>query len=384
MISSFSSLLKLIRCRTAYIDESVFRLHSLYTTLLLLFFFVLITTKQLAGEPIDCDSNRGGVKESVLNTYCLIHNTYLIQSGFNDQNLGIFNAYPGVQADKGDDKTYQYYYYQWIWFIFFIEAVFFYTPRWVWKYCESGTMAHILSKSKTYAVERLNYDQISNQSYATKYMSCLILALFNVCFQTLLINYMVGGEFLTYGSNVFNFLRDEPEKRRDEMAKVFPRMAKCTFRKYGSSGSIQTFDALCVLPLNMYNEKIFIFLWFWFILVATLLLGSILVKFALLFSQKCRNLYVKVMFHHNINGYDNLYQKLDFGELIILILIKESKGQLYSREVLQELLELYKRPKCERKDCLKQRYKEREKLEKDMIEKEAMEDKMIKDGIEIV
>ncbi|CAG2114964.1 unnamed protein product [Medioppia subpectinata] len=383
MISSFGDLLKLIRFRKAYIDESVFRLHSLYTTALLLFFFVVITTKQIAGEPIDCDSNRGGVKESVLNTYCLIHNTYLIQSGFNNE-LGVLSAHPGVRADLGDDQTVQYYYYQWIWFIFFIEAVFFYTPRWVWKSWESGTMAQILSKSKTYAVERLNYDQKSNQSYATRYMFCLILALFNVCIQALIINSVVGGEFLTYGSNVFNFITDEPEKRRDEMAKVFPRMAKCQFRKYGSSGSIQTFDALCILPLNMYNEKIFVFLWFWFILVATLLLGSILVKFALLFSQKCRNLYVKVVFHYNINGYENLYQKLDFGELIILILIKESKGQLYSREVLQDLLELYKRPKCERKECLKQRYKEREKLEKDMIEKEAMEDKTIKDGIEIV
>jgi len=60
------------------------------------------------------------------------------------------------------------------------------------------------------------------------------------------------------------------ENRSDPMVEVFPRITKCTFHKFGASGSIQKHDALCVLALNILNEKIYIFLWFWFILLAFL------------------------------------------------------------------------------------------------------------------
>jgi hypothetical protein len=45
-------------------------------------------------------------------------------------------------------------------------------------------------------------------------------------------------------------------------------MTKCEFHKFGSSGTVQKFDALCVLPLNIINEKIYVFLWFWFVIVS--------------------------------------------------------------------------------------------------------------------
>ena len=45
-------------------------------------------------------------------------------------------------------------------------------------------------------------------------------------------------------------------------------MTKCTFHKFGPSGTVQAFDGLCVLPLNIINEKIYVFLWFWFVTLA--------------------------------------------------------------------------------------------------------------------
>ena len=62
----------------------------------------------------------------------------------------------------------------------------------------------------------------------------------------------------------------DPENRVDPMSRVFPRMTKCIFHKFGGSGTIQRFDALCVLGMNIVNEKIYIFLWFWFVILAVI------------------------------------------------------------------------------------------------------------------
>ena len=42
---------------------------------------------------------------------------------------------------------------------------------------------------------------------------------------------------------------------------IFPKMTKCNLQMYGPSGSIMNYDGLCVLPVNVLNEKIFLIVW---------------------------------------------------------------------------------------------------------------------------
>jgi len=66
---------------------------------------------------------------------------------------------------------------------------------------------------------------------------------------------------MTYGLEVLEFVNMNQENRPDPMIEIFPRVTKCTFHTYGPTGTIQTHDSLCVLALNAFNEKIYIFLW---------------------------------------------------------------------------------------------------------------------------
>ena len=65
-------------------------------------------------------------------------------------------------------------------------------------------------------------------------------------------------------------------------------MTKCTFHKYGPSGTITTHDGLCILALNIINEKIYVFLWFWFVGVAVFSAISILYRMIVLMVPSLR------------------------------------------------------------------------------------------------
>lgn len=110
------------------------------------------------------------------------------------------------------------------------------------------------------------------------------------------IDTFLGGAFLSYGTDVLKFSNMNQEQRTDPMVEVFPRVTKCTFHKFGASGTIQKFDALCVLALNILNEKIYIFLWFWFIILAVLSGVALLYSMAVVLLPSTRETILKKRF----------------------------------------------------------------------------------------
>ena len=78
---------------------------------------------------------------------------------------------------------------------------------------------------------------------------CEFLSLANVVFQMYALNKFFDGEFYTYGLEVIRFAQMDSEIRIDPMIKIFPRMTKCQFYRYGPSSNIETVDALCLLPI---------------------------------------------------------------------------------------------------------------------------------------
>lgn len=94
-----------------------------------------------------------------------------------------------------------------------------------------------------------------------------------------LMDKFLGGAFLTYGIEVLKYSSMNQWDRADPMIKIFPRMTKCRYQLYGPSGTVSNYgnsrkwtfepsatnfwftDLLCILPLNVLNEKVYIFLW---------------------------------------------------------------------------------------------------------------------------
>ncbi|KAK3794843.1 hypothetical protein RRG08_056682 [Elysia crispata] len=101
---------------------------------------------------------------------------------------------------------------------------------------------------------------------------------------------------LTYGIDVVN---DYLHGASYELNR-FPIYTICDI-KVRQLANIQTYSFQCILPLNMYNQKIFLFLWFWLLMISAMNAYS-LVKWALyLLSYSNRWRFVKMyvtMLHH--------------------------------------------------------------------------------------
>jgi len=98
------------------------------------------------------------------------------------------------------------------------------------------------------------------------YLSVKFLWIINVILQFFLLNAFLGPEYNFWGYGV---LRDLAAGRQWETSGAFPRVTMCDVQ-VRQLGNLHNWSIQCVLMINMFNEKIYLFLWWWFLVVAVL------------------------------------------------------------------------------------------------------------------
>ncbi|ESN99000.1 hypothetical protein HELRODRAFT_154179 [Helobdella robusta] len=281
-------------------DDFSDRLSYRFTTSFLIVFAILVTTKQFVGDPIQCwvPAHFTMNHEEYTNDYCWIRNTYYLP----------YDEY--VPKEHEREKRQMIPYYQWMPLILLVQALNFYLPILQWRtfnkrsgvdvnnIVEAGKkfidaehvdkrnstleyMAHqmdrYLSSQNIYKTEcTLSLKhlftriccKICGRNYGnylvTLYISTKILVLINVIGQLFLLDTFLGIDFHIYGLQVLaSALRGEDWT----ISPRFPRTTMCDF-KVRRLGNVQRYTVQCVLPINLFNEKIYLFLWFWMVFVA--------------------------------------------------------------------------------------------------------------------
>lgn len=120
---------------------------------------------------------------------------------------------------------------------------------------------------------------------------------------------------------------------------MFPKVSKCTFLKYGPSGTTEILDAFCVLPINIINEKVFLFLWFWFIILAVLTAISCLVRIFTLTIPKFRLFLFKRQVGLGVSEkqVELIFRRCQVGDWFLLMLIGQNVTPWVYDEVLIDL-----------------------------------------------
>ncbi|CAD7087332.1 unnamed protein product [Hermetia illucens] len=261
-------------------------------------------------------------------------------------------AHPGVHNDFDDEDAKKYYtYYQWVCFVLFFQAIACYTPKYLWDMFEGGLLRTIVMglnlaicpeeekcAKKSNLLDYLLKHIKRHKLYAIRYWVCEALCLVNIIVQLYLMNKFFDGEFMSYGLRVMG-LSDVPQDDRvDPMIYIFPRVTKCIFHKYGASGSIQKHDSLCILPLNIVNEKTYVFIWFWFIILAILLIGLLIYRAMIIFLPKIRprvlNARNRMVPREICQALSN---KLDIGDWWLIYMLGHNLDPIIYKDVLAEL-----------------------------------------------
>lgn len=387
MLDIFSGLRLVVKRRNISIDNAIFRCHWFFTSTLLVSFSLVITARQYVGQPIECHSI-DKIPDSLLNSYCWVQSTFSVPRAC-DQQVGVEAPYPCIDNRRGREVR-VFAYYQWVGMVLFIQGLLFHLPYYLWKVWENGLIKAITgglrvavlsdqerAKKKDIVVEYIHDHLGGHKRYALKYFICESICLVNLLAQLWATNKFFDGQFLRYGIDVLQYsssslssqsdsvdsqtsssttisnsssssstlpahiTKQQPSPQRrmvDPMTYIFPRMTKCTYYDFGSSGDVQKHDALCLLPLNIINEKIYIALWFWFIILALLTLIVIVGRLCAIFSERvrCMGLVSRCRLSRK-SDIHLICHYCDVGDWFLFYMVAENLDPLIMREIVHDI-----------------------------------------------
>ncbi|XP_043211423.1 innexin inx2-like isoform X2 [Amphibalanus amphitrite] len=336
-------------------DGLVFRLHYRVTFALLMACCLLVTATQYIGAPISCLSD-DSLPQNVINTYCYIASTFTLPSSTALRHGWKAAQRRRVVPGSGPEERRYHNYYMWVPYMLFLQSVSFYLPHWIWKVAQTDKVRGILQglnyvvvddeqrrMKEALMVNYLVFHWGSHTAWAFKYVLCETLNLLNTVLQLVVTDSFLGGQFLGYGPRVVQYLRHGAEEDDDPMNQVFPRLTKCTFYRFGAGGSLERFDALCVLSINVVNDKIYLTVWFWYIVLIAL--GSLLFvyRLATVFSPKLRRrlLLARGSRYGADPAIDDVTRKCGYGDWYLLrTLSRNMSAPVFSSVVRQLAVQL--------------------------------------------
>jgi len=322
-------------------DDSYDRLSSRYSIAICLVFGFLISGGQYIGDPIDCwtPAEFSGQWTKYADQYCWIKNTYYVPM---KENIPEHDQRSGLEIT----------YYQWTPIILIIQAGLFAIPGLLWKVFSSGAGYDIHSIVNTCnSSDNLNPEKRDGViAYITSHVDrllgyrreyrdggmarmrqraaekcCMIgkrygnylFILYMVVkfcyigiavFQIYALNYVIGSGYHLYGVQVIS---DLINNQGWEASPFFPRVTLCDFNIRRLGDNLHKYTVQCVLPYNLFNEKMYIFLWWWLVFVIAMSCIGVLVWLLTLLPRsniRFVGKYLKVM--NRLNGGSDKERKL--------------------------------------------------------------------------
>ena len=121
---------------------------------------------------------------------------------------------------------------------------------------------------------------------------------------------------------------------------VFPKQAKCKMYMFGPSQTVVRLDALCILPHNVINEKIFVFLYMWMLILLGLSAIKLLHNMCLLLSLTYRTKTFQQMTSTSLSNKSivKATNKCDIGHWFLFNLLTKNLDEVLVNDLVTDML----------------------------------------------
>ena len=350
---------------------------------MLALFAIVVSTSQFVGDPIHCwcPAEFTGAYVDYAKSYCWIKNTYYIPMD------------SPIPVDHRERDTEEITYYQWIPLILLFQAFMFKFPNIIWRLFNGGaginmekivdmaektqmgspdnrreTIEHIAMYMDRWLDTHKNYrwniivrakekmarfccffcNKRAGTYITALYLFVKVLYATNVIGQFFLLNAFLATDYGMYGFEILAMLSNQGSWKESPR---FPRITLCDFR-IRQLQNIQTWTVQCVLPINLFNEKIFIFIWFWLVLVATLTCINLASWLYTVMFKRNRVAYIKKYLKLNdiLKSQSDKSMCLRFADqylrddgVFVLRVISKNSTDLVTSDLVKELWSNYKK-----------------------------------------
>lgn len=255
-------------------------------------------------------------------------------------------------------------------------AGIFYLPRATWKYLEGGIINRICKakvkeedaeETTTMVANHLVEKKGRSQwhLYAFYYIFCHLLGPLFVLIHFWLGNVILGNEYLylaedlaiyhmpeVFASELYRYVRqeanifqtelDDTKLYMDPLKLRFPLTASCTLRIHGPSHTLQTFNAICALPLNKLNRVIFVTL---ILVYLVLLLCSMIhalrsIPLLIFPCTRRHRLQRRCLKPRTAKEMNSLINTLCLGQLLVVLQLSENMQGMDFDNLISELISL--------------------------------------------
>ncbi|XP_035827317.1 innexin unc-9 [Aplysia californica] len=323
-------------------DDWADRVSHLWTVVLLAAFTLLVSSAQYVGDPIQCWCPAQFTSECPFTGHLLsvcwqipnliwrlLNNT----SGLNMDRL--VQLAESTQMGKPEDREKT------------IYQVARYLDRWLKAHRQYRFNLLVRMRQRLSSVFCFWLAKREGRFLTGFYLFIKLLYVVNSICQFFILNGFLSMDFNVYGFEMMRLLAENGELKDSPR---FPRVTLCDF-EIRQLQNLQRYTVQCVLPINLFNEKIFLFLWFWLLIVAIVACGSYVSWLYYILVGENRYRYAKKYLVINDHIHNKMDSKLarkfaneylrDDG-IFVLRVVSKNSSELVLTDLVKDLWRLYK------------------------------------------